>query len=217
MKDTEKSKPTKKKLLFYYLILAACLLIIAAITIAVVFSVRGRSVEQTIDNGGNTEQPDNDTPDETQDIDDTEKTPTDTSTSNDFVSPVSNMDMTQKQDLWYDATLKRYYMHRGADFAADVGTEVLAVLDGTVTEISTSDTLYGGVITITHADNIVTVYKFIDPLESLSVGDKVSRGDVIATVAAATGAEIEEGPHLHFEVYANGVLTDPDEYLGDVK
>lgn len=228
MKDKEKTKPTKKKILFYYLILAACLLVIAAITIAIVFSVRGNSNNLTIDNGQ--EQPDDpntpdnpdgpvinpDNPDNPNNPDEPDD-PVDTSTATVFISPVAAMDITQKQDLWYNATLNRYYMHRGVDFTADIGTEVLAAIDGTVTEIYTDDQLYGGVISIAHENNIVTVYRFIDPVEGLKVGDKVSRGDVIATVAAATGVEHEDGPHLHFEVYKSGTLSDPEEYLGTEK
>lgn len=219
MKDTEKTKLTKKKIVFYYLILAACILIIAAITVAVVFTVRGARLNETIDSG-ETEQPDDsDDGDDgsntgNQDEDDDVK---DTSTSTVFIFPLSDVVMSQKQDLWYDNTLDKYYMHRGVDFSADAGTEILAAIDGTVTAISVSDPMYGGVITLSHANGIVTVYRFVDPLENLNVGDTVSRGDVIATVAAATGVEIEEGSHLHFEVYKNGALTDPDEYLGAIK
>lgn len=222
MKDKEKTKPTKKKILFYYLILAACLLVIAAITIAIVFSVRGNSSNLTIDNGQ--EQPDDpdnpdgpvnnpDNPDNPNKPDD----PVDTTTATVFISPVASIDITQKQDLWYNTTLKRYYMHRGVDFNAEVGTEVLAAIDGTITEISTSDQLYGGIISIAHENNIVTVYRFIDPVEGLSVGDKVKRGDVIAKVSAPTGIENEVGSHLHFEVYKSGELSDPENYLGTEK
>ncbi len=221
MKDKEKTKPTKKRILFYYLILAACLLVIAAITVAIVFSVRG-SNNLTIDN--NQTQPEN--PDEPDEPDEPTVNPdnpsepddtTDTSTATVFISPVASIDITQKQDLWYNATLKRYYMHRGVDFNAEVGAEVLAAIDGTITEISTSDQLYGGVISIAHENDIITVYRFIDPVEGLAVGDKVSRGDVIATVAASTGIENGDGPHLHFEVYKSGELADPEDYLGTEK
>lgn len=209
MKDQEKSKPTKKKILLYYLILAACILVIAAITLAVVFSVRMNSQgSPTLDVDQEQPGPDDDDPD-----DDSK----DTSTATVFIFPVANVDVTQKQDLWYDQTLKMYYMHEGVDFIADAGTNVLAAIDGTVKEISVNDRLYGGVITIEHENNVTTVYRYVDPLTTLKVGDKVNRGDVIGAVAAATGAESEDGAHLHFEVYANGVLADPDDYLGTEK
>lgn len=208
MKNKEKNKPTKKKLLVYYLILAACLLIIAAVTLAVVFSVRSNTDKLTIDN--NQEQPDDDEePDKPDD-------PIDTTTATVFISPIASVDVTQQQDLWYDATLKMYYMHHGVDFTAEAGAEVLATVDGTVTAI-THDELYGGSITLSHEGGIETVYRFVDPLETLTVGTKVNRGDVIATVSSATGSESEVGSHLHFEVYKNGTLSDPEDYLGTEK
>lgn len=235
MKDKEKTKPTKKRILFYYLILAACLLVIAAVTVTIVFVVKNNASNLTID-GGLTDDPDdgngedddpvinpddqtgqNNGEDESGGNENGGNDSSETSSATEFISPVAAVDLTQKQDLWYNATLKRYYLHNGVDFAADVGTEVLAVLDGTVTEIYTDDQLYGGIITIAHDNDIVTVYKFIDPVETLSVGDTVQRGEVIATVAAATGIEHEDGAHLHFEVYQSGTLQDPEDYLGTEK
>ncbi len=218
MKNREKSKPTKKKIVMYYLILAACILLLAAITLAVVFSVRTHNGNLTIDNTL-TEPTDPTQPTEpTQpgaDGDSVED-PTDTATASVFISPVANIDVTQKQDLWYDATLRMYYLHQGIDFSAAAGEEVLATVDGTVTSI-TYDLLDGGRITISHEGGIETVYKYVDPVEELKVGSKVNRGDVIATVSADSGAENGEGAHLHFEVYKNGVLADPEDYLGTEK
>ena len=104
-------------------------------------------------------------------------------------------------------------VHKGMDFTAEAGTQVLAAVDGTIESIFKNDQLYGAVIRIKHDNGVATVYKFIEPAETLKVGDKVSRGDVIATVAKATGAENKEGDHLHFEVYENGTQIDPDEKL----
>ena len=99
------------------------------------------------------------------------------------------------------------------DFSLKAGSEVLAAVDGTVKSVSTSDELFGAVITIEHADGVTTVYKFVDPVENLKAGDEVARGTVIAKVAAATGVENADGDHLHFEVFKNNVMQDPDIYL----
>ena len=45
------------------------------------------------------------------------------------------------------------------------------------------------------------------------MGDKVEKGEVIATVAEATGNEYKDGAHLHFEVRKDGKTVDPAEYL----
>jgi len=63
------------------------------------------------------------------------------------------------------------------------------------------------------ANGVKTVYKFIDPAETLKKGDKVNRGQVIGTVAAPTGIENKDGAHLHFEIYKDGKLAELEDYL----
>lgn len=209
-----KEKSTsKRKNITYYLILAACLVAVAAITVGVVFAVRANTapVDSIIDNTDTPDNPDNpDTPDNPDDDDDDE---TKTNTATDFIMPVTNVNLSQSHVFWYDKTLDRYCMHQGIDFSADVGEEVFSVIDGTVIEISTRDVLYGGSVTVSHTNGIKTRYRFIDVNEDLEVGDRLSRGDVIGTVASPVGVESESGSHLHFEVFANDVMVDPDDYL----
>ena len=68
-------------------------------------------------------------------------------------------------------------------------------------------------IVIDHGDGVKTVYEFVEAKEGLKAGDKVERGDEIATVAAATGNEYKDGAHLHFEVLESGEAVDPSGYL----
>lgn len=220
MKDKEKTKPTKKKILTYYLILAACLLVIAAVTVGVVFAVKNNSVTPpSINGGGNTDNPDNpDKPDNPDNPDNPDKpgNPDDDKPTNsqyEFIVPVKDVNLTKAYVFGYDKTLDKYCHHEGMDFSCEAGSEVMAAVDGTVKSVATDDRLYGGVVTIEHANGIVTVYKFIDPNENLKEGTKVNRGDVIGKVAKATGSENADGDHLHFEVMKNNELTDPDEYL----
>lgn len=202
----EKIKPSKKKILTYYLIMAACLLVAAAVTVGVVFGVKKP--------GGTIEKPPVDNPDDKPgEPDDKPDKPVDNTTSYIFIVPIKNGNLAQANVFCYDKTLDRYATHKGMDFSAEAGAEVLAAVDGTVVSIFKNDQLYGAVITIKHDNGMQTVYKYIDPVETLKVGDKVNRGDVIATVAKATGAENKEGDHLHFEVYENGSQIDPDEKL----
>lgn len=211
----QNTKPTKKKIVMYYLILAACLVVIASVTVGIVFAVRGRNADNMIDKG--TEQPDDgnnpggDGDNKPGDGDDEDDKPTDAAYK--FISPVSEVDLMQSHVFGYDKTLDRYRFHCGIDLKATAGTDVVAAVDGTVTEVSVSDPLFGAVITIEHADGVKTVYKFIDPAEGVKAGDKVSRGQVIGKVAKATGVENADGDHLHFEVYKNNVVQDPADYL----
>lgn len=211
MKNTQKSKPTKKKIITYYLILAACLLAIAAVTVGIVFAVRPNSVTPpTIDN--NPSEDDNKDPDDDKKPEEPDN-PVDTSTSYEFIVPVKDVNLSQAHVFAYDKTLDRYSLHEGMDFKCNAGTEVLAAVDGTVKSVALNDKLYGAIVTIEHADGVTTVYKFIEPNENIKAGDKVSRGAVIGKVTAAMGVENSEGDHLHFEVYKNNVMQDPDDYL----
>lgn len=206
MKNKQKTQPTKKKILSYYLILAACLLVIAAITVGIVFGVKPASNNQTIDAGQtNPEPPEDDPGDDEPNVS--------TASKYEFITPVDSVVVSQAHVFWHNKTLNVFRLHQGMDFQCDAGTQVLAAVDGKVKGVYTNDRLYGGVIEIEHENGITTVYKFVDPVESLKAGATVNRGDVIATVATATGVENADGDHLHFEVFLNAKPVNPDKYL----
>ena len=85
--------------------------------------------------------------------------------------------------------------------------------DGVVESIYRDDVLTGTEITIDHGNGVKSVYRFIAVADGLSVGTNVKRGDVIATVAEATGEEYKDGAHLHFEILKEGKQVDPTTYL----
>lgn len=224
----EEKKKNKKKVLTFYLVLAACILVIAAITVTTIFAVNdwGQS-DIVIDNGNdNTTVIDSgDTDNSADDGSDTADAPTVTpddssdggdepvSTDDTFAMPVTNVNLVTSYEFGKDVTLGHYHFHTGLDLAADAGTEVMACLDGTVTAITEADGLDGATVTLSHDDGLTTVYTFVDKVEGLEVGDSVKRGEVIGTVSEACGKEYKVGAHLHFEVFKNGELTDPEEYL----
>ena len=121
------------------------------------------------------------------------------------------MDYSETQFVFHE-TLQQYRTHRGIDFKAEAGTEVYAAYEGTVSDIST-DLLNGTVIVIDHGDGIQTVYKSLAAEVNVEIGDRVRKRDVIGSVSDSMGVELAEGAHLHFEVLADGELTDPYEYL----
>ncbi len=130
-----------------------------------------------------------------------------------MVLPLETLAVTNEFGFYYNQTLDCYYHHEGVDFIADAGANVLAVDDGVVESIYSGDVLKGTEIVIDHGNGLKTCYRFVVALESLSVGDKVSRGDVIATVASATGDEYKDGAHLHFEIIENGETVNPAVHL----
>ncbi|MFF5996781.1 peptidoglycan DD-metalloendopeptidase family protein [Lysinibacillus sp. KU-BSD001] len=89
--------------------------------------------------------------------------------------------------------------HYGVDIANSTGTPIVAAADGVVSYASKLSS-YGNVIMITHSiDGQIwtTVYAHLNSF-SVSVGDSVSKGQVIAGMGS-TGRST--GPHLHFEMH----------------
>lgn len=132
-----------------------------------------------------------------------------------LILPVENVEVIIGYKFAYDPTLDRYSLHQGIDFKCEEGTEVKAVLDGTVKEIVSNHILGENYIKIEHSDGLVTAYKYIVPVTELKIGDTVKQGDIIGTVAAKGGMEMNEGEHLHFEVIKNGKTVDPAEYFNE--
>ena len=134
------------------------------------------------------------------------------STPEEFLAPVAEVSAIHGYGFYHNQTLNNYYVHTGIDYAGEEGAEVYAAQSGTVEAVYTSDVLVGGRIVIDHGDGVKTVYEFVEAKEGLKAGDKVERGEVIATIAAATGNEYKDGAHLHFEVLENGKAVDPSKY-----
>lgn len=99
-----------------------------------------------------------------------------------------------------------YKMHTGVDIAGSGirGKPILAANSGTVLKAG-RHTAYGNYVVIDHGGNCSTLYGHASRL-NVSVGQKVSRGDVIAFVGS-TG--YSTGPHLHFEIMENGSYKNP--------
>ena len=100
-------------------------------------------------------------------------------------------------------------MHLGVDIAAPTGTSIVATGGGTVVFSGWSSGGYGNKVVIDHGMGIQTLYAH-NSVNLVSVGDKVSRGDVIARVGS-TGRST--GPHVHYEVIVNGTAVNPDRFF----
>lgn len=107
-----------------------------------------------------------------------------------------------------DPITGRRTRHEGIDFAAKPGTHVMSVGSGIVV---TSGHLgaYGNTVEVNHGNGYVTRYAH-NQRNVVKVGDRVNKGEVIAKVGS-TGRST--GPHLHFEVFYNGNVVDPQRYI----
>lgn len=98
--------------------------------------------------------------------------------------------------------------HKGMDFAAKSGSEVLAVAGGVVTW-SSRRYGYGNLVEINHGNGYITRYGH-NKENLVQVGDTVKKGQAISLMGS-TGRST--GPHVHFEVLKNGRQINPQRFV----
>ena len=107
----------------------------------------------------------------------------------------------------HSETMADWRYHSGVDLAAAEGDEVVAAEAGTVTEVRL-DPQWGWVIEIEHAAGYRTRYASL-ARTSVSVGDEVSRGEVIGLAGSTAASESALPTHVHFEVIWQDETVDP--------
>lgn len=115
--------------------------------------------------------------------------------------------------LVYSKTLEQWNSHSGIDIAAELGTPVRAAMAGTVAEVRSNDPRLGIVVILDHGDGIQTIYGNLQSDKTVKKGDTIQKGQVIGAVGQTAPFEIEDPPHLHFEVVKDGKNINPEEYL----
>lgn len=134
-----------------------------------------------------------------------------------FVSPVVG-EVTKGHSLEvpvFSNTLNEWRVHAGIDISAEVGSNVYASADGTVTKVF-SDPFFGKTVEITHTGNIVSVYSNLDNNGvTVKVGDKVASGDKIGVVGDTSLSELADEAHLHFAIRVGGVSVNPMDYISE--
>lgn len=101
-------------------------------------------------------------------------------------------------------------MHKGVDFAAPLGSDVLAVSDGVVVFVGRVRG-YGRLVELAHDNGVVTRYAHLASFgDSVEVGALIPVGTVIGTVGTSGRTT---GPNLHFEVLVANLPIDPLERL----
>lgn len=95
-------------------------------------------------------------------------------------------------------------LHRGMDIGVASGTPIKAIQDGRVVSAGNAGD-YGLCVVIEGEDGYQSRYAHCSSL-SVSAGQEVKRGDVIAAVGSTGNST---GPHLHLEVTHNGEYLNP--------
>lgn len=113
----------------------------------------------------------------------------------------------EKSIIYHNDT---YMQNSGVDFVSQNAFDVVAVLNGTVSDVSENETL-GKIVEINHNNGYVTIYQSLQEV-SVKKGDTVNQGQIIGK-SGTNELDKEMGNHLHFEFYANGQIVDPTLYL----
>ncbi|ADV10779.1 Peptidase M23 [Mesorhizobium ciceri biovar biserrulae WSM1271] len=97
-------------------------------------------------------------------------------------------------------------MHTGVDWAAPIGTPIIAAGNGTVEKVGWAGG-YGKQIIIRHANGYETSYNHQSAFaKGIEPGVHVRQGQTIGFLGQ-TG--LATGPHLHYELIVNGTKVDP--------
>lgn len=117
---------------------------------------------------------------------------------------------------YFDGYLNTSGRHEGTDIARSVGSPVYAVLGGTITRVTQGARGGSGLsqIAVYNAgQNKTLVYLHTDPLDSLRVGQSISKGQRIAT-EDWRGVSSSGAAHTHVEMRA-GRQTSAAKSVGD--
>ena len=102
-----------------------------------------------------------------------------------------------------------YMQNTGVMYTSSNKFNVLAVLDGTVKKVK-DDEIMGKIIEVEHDNNVISIYQSVDSV-NVSPGQKVTQGQIIAQ--AANNPIVDANAYaLHFEVYKNGQLINPESF-----
>lgn len=109
----------------------------------------------------------------------------------------------------YFQTLDQYKYNPAVIFAAPQGSEVVACADGQVTKIYQNEEI-GVALTIDLGNGYEVIYGQLATYQP-GLGDYVTEGQIIGTVAGPTKYYVTEGNNLYFAMTKNGKAVNPEE------
>lgn len=112
-------------------------------------------------------------------------------------------------DSVYFKTLNVWKPHTGVDFEGDLGEDVYAMTDGTVTKVE-EDKMYGKTVEIS-VNDAVCIYSGLGSI-NVNKGDTIESGDKIGVVGTVP-FEASDANHIHISVKVNGNYADPLSFI----
>ena len=109
----------------------------------------------------------------------------------------------QNSIIYYENT---YIQNTGVDYIGKKVFTVNSIADGKVISV-TKDDIVGNTIKIEH-NNLISVYQSVNDVK-VKTNDQVVKGQAIAT-SGTNSISSDLGNHLHFELYKDNILVNPE-------
>ncbi len=126
--------------------------------------------------------------------------------ANNYYDYQSTEEEQQSSILYHENT---YIQNTGINYKSDNPFDVVSILSGEVIEVEEKE-LLGKSVTIRHDNELISVYQSLGEV-SVQKGDKVQTGQVIGKSGSCQLITSSKN-NLHFELYVNGTIADPENY-----
>ena len=110
----------------------------------------------------------------------------------------------EKALVYYENT---YMQNSGVDYISNNVFDVVSILDGEVISVE-EDKVLGKIVQVKHDKDLISIYQGIDEV-SVQKGDTINQGEILG-VSSTSKINPEYNSSLHFEVYYNGEIIDPE-------
>lgn len=120
-------------------------------------------------------------------------------------SPVGDVRVSSHYGYRIHPTTGRKTLHRGMDYAVNVGAPIYAPADGVVEVVRPSNEGSGNFIRLQHSYGFSSSYSHLQKF-AVKSGDFVEKG---ALIGYSGNSGISTGPHLHYEIRFVGRPLDP--------
>jgi len=102
-----------------------------------------------------------------------------------------------------------YIQNSGVDYILDKKFDILSIYDGTVVKVEDNE-LVGKTVEVKHDNNVISIYQSLSTV-NVKEGDTITQGTKIGE-SGTSKINNELGNHLHFELYINGQVVNPEDY-----
>ena len=99
--------------------------------------------------------------------------------------------------------------HKGYDIRSPLGSSVSPISGGQIAAVTGGFDGYGNRVIVNHGNGLSSLYAHLGEM-NVKIGQIVSKNDKIGEIGM-TGWTT--GPHLHLEIYQNGIPVNPRLYL----